>query len=63
MTLIEANVIGIPGIPWALLILINFWMTTLPVRLFHDQYIPMKLSDKATSVFLLTFINSAGTIT
>jgi len=38
-------------------------MTTLPVRLFHDQYIPMKLIEKATSVFLLTFINSAGTIT
>jgi len=38
-------------------------MTTLLVRLFHDQYIPIKLSEKATSVFLLTFINSAGTIT
>jgi len=38
-------------------------MTTLLVRLFHNQYIPMKLGDKATSVFLLTFINSAGTIT
>jgi hypothetical protein len=31
--------------------------------LFRDQYIPMKLSDKAISVSLLTFINSAGTIT